>query len=120
MRSSCPNWRDKKKGYTGHTYRGYQEQCSACEFRIRCVRNETTATRQVTRIDGKNPDKPKSAFQRMFERFDTLLGRSIYSQRTGTVETVFGNIHQDLRFDRFTLRGRGNVDRIGKEGCRNK
>ena len=44
----------------------------------------------------------------MRRKFDTRLGREIYSRRMGTVEPVFGNIqYKGMR--RFTLRGQKKV-----------
>ena len=44
----------------------------------------------------------------MRQKFDTPLGREIYSRRMGTVEPVFGNI-QNKGMRRFTLRGQKKV-----------
>jgi hypothetical protein len=50
MKSRCPNWRDKAKRYTGHTYMGHREHCSACKKRSKCIRKKTTPARQVAKI----------------------------------------------------------------------
>jgi len=44
----------------------------------------------------------------MRKKFDTPLGREIYSRRMGTVEPVFANI-QNKGMRRFTLRGQRKV-----------
>jgi len=46
----------------------------------------------------------------MKRKIDSDEGRSIYSQRLGTVEPVFGNITHMLGFKRFGLRGRAKVN----------
>jgi hypothetical protein len=42
-------------------------------------------------------------------KFDSPVGREIYSHRMGTVEPVFGNL-QNKGMRRFTLRGRTKVN----------
>ena len=32
MKSRCPNWRDKSKGYTGRSFMGFEKTCSVCEY----------------------------------------------------------------------------------------
>ncbi len=110
LKSKCPNYRDKKKGYTGHTYMGHPDQCCGCEVRSRCMRNQSTPARQVTKITGGAPHIHSSAVAKMIERFDTERGRHYYSRRMGTVEPVFANIRHNLGLNRFTLRGRAKVD----------
>jgi len=74
---------------------------------------ERTAQRQLTVIKGregqKKPAKGSGAAERMRWKFDTALGRELYSRRMGTVEPVFGNL-QNKGMRRFTLRGRKKVD----------
>jgi hypothetical protein len=53
----------------------------------------------------ENRDAPT---KRMRWKFDTPLGREIYSRRMGTVEPVFANI-QNKGMRRFTLRGQKKV-----------
>ena len=117
MKSSCPNWRDKKKGYTGKTFKGFDKYCSVCELRKKCLRSPASKVRQVTKIDAGIRHKQKSAVQQMVERFDTLRGRFFYSRRMGTVEPVFANIRHTLGMDHFTLRGREKVDTQWKLFC---
>jgi hypothetical protein len=45
----------------------------------------------------------------MRRKFDTRLGREIYSRRMATVEPVFANL-QNKGMRRFTLRGRRKVN----------
>jgi transposase len=117
MTSSCPNWRDKKKGYTGRTFKGFEKYCSVCELRKKCLRSPASKVRQVTKIDPGIRLNTKSAVQEMAERFDTARGRFFYSRRMGTVEPVFANIRHTLGLDHFTLRGREKVDTQWKLFC---
>jgi hypothetical protein len=110
MKSKCPNYRDKKKGYTGHTFQGQPEHCGSCEVRSRCMRDPSTPARQVTKITGGAPHLQGTAIAEMIERFDTEGGRHYYSRRMGTVEPVFANIRGNLGLNRFTFRGRVKVD----------
>ena len=110
MKSRCPNWRDKKKGYTGRTFMGYRKNCETCTLRSRCMRNPMSRARQVTKIDTGQRHTQRSAVQWMKERFDTDRGRHLYSRRMGTVEPVFGNIRDSLHLDEFTLRGKKKVE----------
>ena len=110
MKSKCPNYRDRKKGYTGHTFIGHREHCAGCDLRSRCIRNPSTPARQVTKITGGMPHNHSTAVAQMIERFDTDRGRHYYSRRMGTVEPVFANIRNNLGLDRFTLRGQEKVN----------
>ena len=117
MKSRGPNWRDKRKGYTGRSFSGYPAFCLRCELRSKCLRSPKSPARQVAKIDPGIRHKRKSAVQRMIERFDTLRGRHFYRQRMGTAEPVFGDIRDALGLDRFTLRGRKKVDAQWKLYC---
>jgi len=117
MRSAGPQWRDKKKGYTGRSFRGYVEHCSSCKIRAKCLRNSASPARQVTKTDRGMRNNKKSAVQQMIERFDTERGRLYYSRRMATVEPVFANTRSTLGMDRFTLRGRRKVDAQWKLYC---
>ena len=89
MKSKCPNYRDKKNGYTGQTFMGHPEYCAGCDLRSRCIRNPSTPARQVTKITGGMPHNThSSAVAQMIERFDSERGRHYYSRRMGTVEPV--------------------------------
>jgi hypothetical protein len=116
MKSSCPNWKNKK-GYTGKTFKGHPEHCGGCSLREQCLRSASSPVRQVTKTDRGQRHNEKSAVRRMIERFDTERGRHYYSKRMGAVEPVFGNTRATLGMDRFTLRGRAKVDAQWKLYC---
>jgi hypothetical protein len=117
MKSSCPKWRDKNKGYTGKTYKGLERYCRVCELRSRCIRNSSTKVRPVTKIIPGMRHQEKTATQRMIERFDSPRGQFFYSRRMGTVEPVFAHMRHMRKLDRFTLRGRAKVDIQWKLYC---
>ena len=101
-------------GYRVAHFKAPITACRSCPLRARCLRHpERTAQRQLTVIKGregqKKPAKGSGAAERMRWKFDTALGRELYSRRMGTVEPVFGNL-QNKGMRRFTLRGRKKVD----------
>ncbi len=98
------------KGNCGISYMAKKTDCRVCELRAKCLRKPNTVARQVTIFHGRAADAPKTYIDRMIERFDTALGRFLYSRRLGIAEPVFANICHIKRLDRFTLRGKVKVD----------
>jgi hypothetical protein len=99
----------ERKGYRAISYMAKKTECRVCDLRLKCLRRPHTVARQVTIFQGR-ADGEKSYTQRMIERFDTALGRFLYSRRVGIVEPVFANICHVRGLDRFTLRGKVKVD----------
>jgi hypothetical protein len=102
-------------GYRVASFKAPKTACRNCHLRAQCLRHpDRTPQRQLTII--KHPEGPpprrrsrcNEAAKRMRRKFDTPLGREIYSRRMGTVEPVFGNI-QNKGTRRFTLRGQKKV-----------
>jgi transposase len=102
-------------GYRVASFKAPKTACRNCHLRAQCLRHpDRTPQRQLTII--KHPEGPpprrrsrcNEAAKRMRRKFDTPLGREIYSRRMGTVEPVFGNI-QNKGMRRFTLRGQKKV-----------
>ena len=50
-------------------------------------------------------------------KIDSPKGRAMMTRRFATVEPVFGNLRNNKRLDRFTLRGRTKVDGQWKLYC---
>jgi Transposase and inactivated derivatives len=99
-----------KKGQRGIVYVGWKTKCRTCEIRSKCLRSSKSEFRQVVKFD-KSTMGPKGTFtKQMIEKFDTALGRFVYSRRMGTVEPVFANICHTIGLDRFTLRTRKKTD----------
>jgi len=97
------------RGLKGVAYAGWKTKCRVCEIRKKCMRSPKSQHRQVV-IFEESGKGPKGAFTiKMIEKFDSAVGRFIYSRRMGTVEPVFANIRSTLGLDRFTLRGRLKV-----------
>ncbi len=90
--------------------------CRGCHLRSQCLRHpERTPQRTLLIIKHREGPAPKrktpqsSPTERMRWKFDTPVGRTLYSRRIATVEPVFGNI-QNKGMRRFTLRGRTKVN----------
>jgi transposase len=105
------------KGLKGIAYRGKKTDCRVCKLKKKCMRSAKTEHRQVVVFTNKISDTKESFTRRMIDRFDTDMGRHIYSRRMGTVEPVFANIRNALGLDRFTLRGKTKVDIQWKLYC---
>jgi hypothetical protein len=102
-------------GYRVTRFKAPKTACRGCDLREKCLRHpDRTPQRQLTIIKHQEgpPPRPRSkcneAVKRMRKKFDTPLGREIYSRRMGTVEPVFANI-QNKGMRRFTLRGQKKV-----------
>ena len=100
-----------QKGLLADQYQGAKRDCGPCAQRAQCLRTpETTPVRQVAFFHGKDPAAPETHTARMQARIDTPAGRAQYAERFGAGEPVFGHLRCNKGLDRFTLRGRGNVD----------
>jgi transposase len=87
--------------YRGRKYRTRVDECGDCTFVDSCLR-KGTCRRYLFVVD---KGKPKPYSQRMIEIVDSPAGRHTYAQRMGIVEPVFGNIKNNKKMNRFTLRG---------------
>jgi transposase len=104
-------------GYAAIKFRGAQRDCVPCALRRHCLRTpDTTKTRQVTFFQGKAPGH-ESHTDRMKAKIDSEAGKRMITRRFATVEPVFGNLRNNKRLDRFTLRGRHKVDGQWKLYC---
>lgn len=92
-------------------YQGAKRDCGPCTHRDRCLRTpDKTPTRQVAFFHDNNPTLADRLAALMRERIDSDEGRAHYGQRFATVEPVFGNLRQNKRLNRFTLRGQHKVN----------
>lgn len=104
-------------GYAAMKFRGAERDCVPCGLRAQCLRTpEKTRTRQVAFFLGKRASEP-SYTERMKCRIDSEQGRRMIAARFATVEPVFGNLRNNKRLHRFTLRGRTKVDGQWKLYC---
>lgn len=86
-------------------------------LRASCLRTpDTTKTRQVAFFQGKR-DSEERYTERMKRRIDSDTGKRMITARFATVEPVFGNLRNNQRLHRFTLRGRAKVDGQWKLYC---
>ncbi len=102
-------------GYLVDRFRAPLTACRGCHLRHQCLRHPyRTPQRQLTVIKEqvgplpKHRPKHSSPAERMRFKFDSPVGRELYSRRMGTVEPVFGNL-QNKGMRRFTLRGQRKV-----------
>ncbi len=99
-------------------FTGAKRVCEPCPLRDQCSRHpERTAVCQVVFFKGKVPGTPESFSDKMKRSIDSPEGRVRYGRRFATVEPVFGNLCNNKRLDRFTLRGKKKVDGQWKLIC---
>jgi Transposase and inactivated derivatives len=91
-----------KKGQRGIVYASWKTKCRICEIRKKCLRSPRSEFRQVAIFDKATMGAKGSYTKRMIAKFDTAMGRFIYSRRMGTVEPVFANICHTIGLDRLT------------------
>jgi hypothetical protein len=98
-------------------YQGAKRDCEGCHLRSRCLKdpNQKT-TRQVCFFRDRIADAPQTYSRKMQRKIDSEEGRHIYSQRLGTVEPVFGHLH-NIGLNRFSLRGKKKVDHQWRLYC---
>jgi transposase len=102
-------------GFAASKYCGAQQDCVPCKQRLQCLRfPQRTKVRQVAFFGGRrNPN----ASDRMKTKIDSEQGKQMIARRFATVEPVFGNLRNNKRLDRFTLRTRNKVDGQWKLYC---
>lgn len=104
-------------GYAAMKFRGAERDCLPCTLRGQCLRTpEKTKTRQVAFFRGKR-EGHETHTDRMKVKIDSPQGKTMITRRFATVEPVFGNLRNNKRLDRFTLRGRSKVDGQWKLYC---
>lgn len=97
-------------------FQGHKADCESCRLRPQCVRSVTQKSPRLVNflLESLPPDpsapERDNALTRMRRKIDSALGRHYYGMRLGIVEPVFGHLRENLGLDRFTLRGRDNVD----------
>jgi transposase len=102
-------------GLIGPMYQARLEDCSCCAYKKKCMIGQSP--RRVTLFKRRDPDFKESFTQQMIRKFDSPLGRFLYSRRMGIVEPVFGNIRNALGLKQFSLRGKVKVDIQWKLFC---
>ncbi len=115
------------KDYVGEHVRGAKRDCVPCTLRAQCLRTpDTIDVRTVAvfrgRVEPGTLQPRETHTMRMKARIDSTsgraqYGRAQYGRRFATVEPVFANVRHNKRLDRFTLRGRTNVDGQSKLFC---
>ncbi len=99
----------KNRDYT--KFKGPKNACIPCKLRSKCLRNHhKTEIRQVAYPHGKSKDAKETHSDKMRQKIDTALGRSIYSRRVAVAEPPFAQIRHILKLNRFSLRGKKKVN----------
>jgi len=114
-RFTCPNGiivklfarNSKIKGSYYKQYRTDNGACRGCHYAEKCLSSRTNKRKHLAVQIGKAPE---NISQKMIEKIDTEKGRQIYDQRLAIIEPVFGNMREQKRMDRFTLRGKQKVN----------
>ena len=105
-------------GLVAEHLRGATRDGAPCALGAQCLRTpEKTVTRQVAFFRGRAEHAPETHTARMNATIDAPAGRAHYAQRFGAVEPVFANVRYNNGLDRFTLRGRPEVDGQWKRFC---
>jgi transposase len=99
--------KSKIKGSYYKQYRAVKGACQGCPDAGKCMRNKTNKRKHLAIQIGKAPE---NLSKQMIEKVDTEKGRQIYDQRLAIIEPVFGNMREQKRMDRLTLRGKSKVN----------
>lgn len=98
------------KGLRRQDFKAQAQDCAQCDMRAQCMRRpQSTPRRQVSLFLPREIDVADPSY-RMRQAIDSAQGRTLYSQRLGTVEPVFANIRHSKRLNRFSLRGKAKVN----------
>nr|WP_239237489.1 transposase [Candidatus Nitrotoga sp. BS] len=92
--------------YAAMKFAATKQDCVPCKRRNDCLRTpDKTDTRQVSFLQGKR-DIQENHTDRMKVIMDSKIGREMITRRFAIVEPVFGNLRDNKRLHRFTLRGK--------------
>jgi len=99
-------------------FTGAKRDCENGPLRVQWLRHpQRTMVRQVAILLRRHEKAKERACERMRRKIDIEQGRQMITRRFATVEPVFGNLRNNKRLDRFTLRGREKVDGQWKLVC---
>ena len=104
---------ETKQGLKGINYQAPKTACRNCKLKSKCLRKQTTVSRQVHIFERISGD----ITERMKEKIDSPQGRKTYGKRLAIVEPVFANIKARKKMSRFTLRGKVKVNIQWKLYC---
>lgn len=112
--------REDTAGNQRATFEGRLTQCRACDMKVKCMKNPSSADHrkgQGRQVSFAMVKKKPTYTDWMKHRVDSAKGKLIYSHRMSVVEPVFANIGTQKRLNRFSLRGREKVDGQWKLFC---
>jgi transposase len=96
-------------GAKAQQFKARDEDCQACEFKHRCLRNPPSGKGRTVSLFGRALADENEPSQKMRNAIDSAQGRALYGRRIATVEPVFANIRHHKRMSRFTMRGTTKV-----------
>jgi transposase len=106
---SCINKNFKNDtGLIGPQYRAHWKDCQGCVFRKKCLQGNSP--RSVVLFNRRDKNVPETYTEKMIRKFDSPLGRQIYSKRMGIVEPVFAAMKNGCGLSWFTMRGKQKVN----------
>ena len=78
--------------------------CDSCKYRLKCLPQKSHENfRHIVR------DEKEYLAEQMYQKTQTEYGKNKLIQRKYTIESVFGNLKENLGFRRFRLRGLSTV-----------
>lgn len=107
-RSGFPVLRGVKRA----AFTGQKKHCRPCKLRAQCLRYpDRTEVRQVTcAIKAASENTPATFAEKMKNKIDSVMGKTIYAQRIATAEPPFAHIRHAMGLKRFSLRGKRKVN----------
>jgi transposase len=96
--------RENNKSFKGRKYR--TEGCSGCEIKSQCLASNNKKDKREISLDEKEYliDDMKTKIRQEEQ------AKELFQKRKTSVEPVFGNIKQNMRYDRFKRRGLAKVN----------
>jgi transposase len=99
--------RARNQGTVYRRYRADPKDCQVCTSRPRCLAGQGGRRKYLSvpiGADGVNLSK------QMVAKIESVRPGTLYGERMGIVEPIFGNIRIHKKLDRFTLRGKVKVN----------
>ena len=89
-------------------FRGHLKDCRECPLQSQCMKREVKKQgRQILVLI--EAQRKTTHLDRMRKVIDSEEGKRLYSKRMHTIEPVFGNICNNKRLDKLSLRGEKKV-----------
>lgn len=98
----------KLRGIKRASFSGQKRFCKVCKLRSQCLRYpDKTEIRQVTcPVEAVSKNTPADFAEKMKNKIDSVVGKTIYAKRIATAEPPFAHIRHVMGLRRFSLRGK--------------